>query len=302
VDRAVEARYDATAPGHADRRSSMPSTPARDAVATCAFLALIAVLACGFGPVRGALADEPPAAPEAPAEGQPAEAPADLREATADEAKSLLAALKKVYKKKNANDVLPALEPMAELKHESWDKALVRLLKHDSSLVAMRVAEMWCHRVTDKNLKKVWKAGWQEKRNDKRFTIKTKVLRAVGIAGHILDAKQYKAVEKDWRWMVGNPNESYSDALIDICWYFEVTKDKRHCRHMAEQLDEPGTNVVNDGNNPPADWWERKWKMWKPMKPAAVAALKAITGQEFDKTAVAKKWFEDNEKTFGFDW
>ena len=42
--------------------------------------------------------------------------------------------------------------------------------------------------------------------------------------------------------------------------------------------------------------------MWNPMKPAAVAALHAITGQEFDRTETARKWFEENEKTFGFTW
>ncbi len=243
----------------------------------------------------------------------------ELTEASKDEAKKLLDALKKVYKKKNATKILPLLEPMDGLKHESWEKPLLKLLKHQSSLVALKVAGMWDGRVRDKTVKKVWKAGWLEKVNDKRFPIKAKVLLAIAggapadaepIDGTkrpksswwILDKAQYKEVERDWRWMVGNPNERYADALIDICLYFEKTKDKRFCRWLAQELDEPTAESPNSPSNPPAEWWERRWKMWKPMKPAAVAALKAITGQEFDKTEDARKWLKENEKTFGFQW
>jgi hypothetical protein len=226
-----------------------------------------------------------------------------LREATPEEAKALLAALKKVYKKKDGTKVLPALEPMAELQHESWDKVLARLLRHDSSLVAMRVADMWAQRVSEDNLKAVWKASWMHKANKHRFRVKARVLRALAIAGHELDDRQYKEVERDWRWMIGNPNERYAEALIDICWYFEKTKDKRHCRWMAEELDDPTAGVdPNNPNTQPAAWQERRWKMWNPMKPAAVRALAAITGQEFDKTKEARAWFEANEATFGFEW
>lgn len=247
------------------------------------------------------LAEEPPFEQPETDEGAAAE-PVELKEASTEEAKKLLDALKKVAKKKNATLVTPALDAMAGLKHQSWEKTLLKLLRHKSSLVALKTAGMWTGRVRDKNVRKLWKASWGDKINDKRFVVKTKVLRALGLFGHVLDKKQYKDVERDWRWMVGNPNEKYADALIDICFYFEKTKDKRHCRKMAEELDEPLATNPNSPSNPPADWWERRWKMWKPMKVAAVEALKAITGQEFDKTEQARKWFEANEKEFGFKW
>ena len=106
----------------------------------------------------------------------------------------------------------------------------------------------------DANAKKLWKAGWSEKANEKRFPVKAKVLRALGLAGYVLDKNQYKEVERDWRWMIANPNVSYSGSLADICFYFQTTKDKRHCRLLAEELDDPTAGLdANDPNTPPVD-------------------------------------------------
>jgi hypothetical protein len=263
------------------------------------FVALLAFLAF-LAPCFAARAEEEAPAGEEPAEEATEERP--LRVAETDEARTLLDALKKVARKKNSTDVMPALEALAGVHHESFEKTLLKLVEHESSIVALKAAEMWAGRVNEKTAKKLFSAGWS-KVNDKRFPVKGKVLLALAAAGYVLDAKQYKEVERDWRWMLGNPDEAFAPALSDVCGYFERTKDKRHCRWMAEELDDPCANVnAADPNTQPLEWQERRWKMWKPTKPAAVRALKAITGQEFDKVEAARQWFEENEKTFGFKW
>lgn len=252
----------------------------------------------------GLCAEEEPPAPEeaAPGEAAPAEPPA-LRDATDAEAKPLVEALKKAERKKDPAEVAPALDAIAEVHHPDFEKSLLKLLGHESSLVAGRVAQMWEGRVRDpKAAGRLWKAAWGDKKNDKRFGVKGKVVRALGRAGIALDKRQYEDLERDWRWMIGNPGETFGEALVDMAAYFELTRDKRHCRWLAEELDEPMATNPNSPSNPPAEWWERRHKMWRPVKPAVVAALKAITGQEFDKTAQAKAWFEANERTFGFRW
>jgi len=252
-------------------------------------------------PVR---AEEEPVPPGTEAPGaEPAGEAAAPKAIDAEAAKPLLEALKKVERKKEAKPILEALDAIAEVHNPEFEKSLLKLLGHESSLVAMRVAELWQGRIADdKVADRVWKAAWLDKRNERRFGVKARALRAIGAAGVVLDKKQYDEVERDWRWMIGNPDESHAEPLTDLCAYFEATKDKRPCRRLAEELDEPVSTAPNSPTNPPAEWWERRHKTWRAMKPAVVAALKAITGQEFDKTEQAKAWFEANRKSFGFEW
>ena len=227
----------------------------------------------------------------------------ELRVLSDEEAKEITAALKKVYKKKDAAKIRPVLEKMDGVHHADWEKPMLRLLRADSGKLAAQVAGMWEGRVPDeKFLKKIWKASWGQKINDKRYAVKAKILLAWAPLKTQLDKNQHEDVERAWRWMVGNPKEGFSPALVDICLYVERTKDKRLTKWLAKELDEPMATNPNAPNNPPADWWERRWKMWKPTKPAVVSALKALTGQEFDTTKAARAWIEANEKTYGFKW
>jgi len=233
---------------------------------------------------------------------QPGQSP--LVAASPTQVKDLTAKLKKVVKKKNANDVLPTLAEIESLADPAFNKLLLKFVKHSSSLVATKAAAMWEWRVGGKKeRKKLWKASWGEKKNHRRYELKARVLVALARAGHVLDARQYREVESDWRWMLTNPNPKLASALAGICRYFELTKDKRHCRRMAEELDDPCINVsANDPSAQPLEWQERRWKLWHASKPAMVAALKALTGQEFDKTEQAETWFKAHEKSFGFKW
>ncbi len=237
--------------------------------------------------------------------GAEAEEDDELEEPSAEEARKLSTALKKVAKKKKTKEIMPALDAIEDYKHESFEKPLLKMLSHQNGEVAMRVAEMLCPRAHDKLMKGIWKA-YMAKPNKKRYGVKGKILLIYADKEIKLDAKQFKEVESDWRWMNGNPQKEFGEHLLDYCAYIEATADPRLFRRMAEELSEPGTDIaVNSPSNPPAEWWERKWNMWKLMKPGLVSALKAITEHEFDTTAEAKAWFEANEKTAkkaGIDW
>lgn len=142
-----------------------------------------------------------------------------------------------------------------------------------------------------------------EKKNDKRYAVNALVLKGFARAGLEIKDRDFKDIERAWRWIVGNPNPTMAPALVAIAEYVELAKDKRLFRQLAEELDEPGTNVnASDPNNPPADWWKRRWELWQASKPAVVSALLELTGKEFDKTAEAKAWLEENEKSFGVKW
>jgi len=85
--------------------------------------------------------------------------------------------------------------------------------------------------------------------------------------------------------------------------YFGYTKAKEAFRLLAEQLDEPAPSNVNDPNNPPASWWEARWKEWKANEKAVHWAIsQLVEGETFETTIEAKNWAEKHGKKHGIDW
>jgi hypothetical protein len=51
---------------------------------------------------------------------------------------------------------------------------------------------------------------------------------------------------------------------------------------------------VHDGDNPPQEYWEARWKAWAVWKGRVKEALFAITGQRFSTAAEARAWLKQN--------
>jgi hypothetical protein len=237
-------------------------------------------------------------APEGKPDAKPDAAPkADALKTIPDsQAAPLLEGLKKVAKAKTAADALPAFDALAGLTHPDFEAALAKHLGHSLRDVAVRAAAEVGKRPSPKTGATLWK-GWTLAINDKRPDVRGGILTAMGAAGIALDGKQYAEVEALWKKAADVP------SMLGIATYFKtIATDKRPCRILAEWLDEPraGGNV-EDGSNPPAEWWEARWKTWSAVKGVVAEALKAITGQTFHSKDEAKEWFEKNPK-FGFTW
>ena len=267
-------------------------------------LFLLAVGLLCLGPGSWARAEEPPADDEAE-EAEEEVAPLDPAEATRLE--KLLA---KAAKARKVADTLAALDEVGEQTHPSFQKPLLKMLTHESSRVAMRAADMlsWQRLESEKQQKKlgkaIWKKGFTDRKNHRRYNVKGRIVLATAdVEGDAeLDNSRFKDVERLWRTVIGDPREANAPAIVAVCEYVRLTKDKRLCRKLAEEIDEPGATAVNSPTNPPAEWWERRWKMWKQYKAEVVESLEELTGESFKDTAAAKAWFEANGKEFGFRW
>ena len=75
-----------------------------------------------------------------------------------------------------------------------------------------------------------------------------------------------------------------------IIQLFSKGKEKRAFRLLVDHLDEPKPANVDDPSNPPASWWEKRWKAWHYWRGNVKAALKEITGVDFTRSAFYKKW------------
>jgi hypothetical protein len=245
------------------------------------FLLLVALVHSG----ERARAADAPAPPAAPA----------LKALTDAEAEPLLDGLKKAWKARKADEALPAIEAVSGVAHPEVEPLLGKLLSHPVTAVAARAARALGDRPSPKVAGTLWRA-WVLPLNDRRWEVKTAMLESLARLRAPLDAKQYDEVEKVWK------QAPSVEAMNAVSGYFAaVATDKRPCKLLATWLDEPRAGSVHDAANPPAAWWEARWKLWQATKGGAAAALQAITGQSFETSAQAKAWFDANPK-FGVKW
>jgi hypothetical protein len=257
---------------------------------------LAAGLAASFLLAGVAFADEPAPKPGPETEKpKPAAKPA-LAALSDVEAAPLARGLALAAKGRTLEAVLPALEAIEGKTHATFEAPLVKMLAHSLGEVATRAAMALADRAGPKTGSALWRSGWLAPANKRRPEVQAAVLSAMGRAGLLLDAKQYDEVESLWR------KQTNARTVTLIAGYFAAVKtDKRPLRLLSEALDEPGAGSVNSPTNPPASYWEARWKMWQATKPAIQEAVQAITGQKFESSAEAKAWFDANPK-FGFDW
>jgi hypothetical protein len=257
----------------------------------------VALLLASLAPRASAEEPAPKPPAPAPAAGEVETKPAPPKVIPDAEASPLAEGLKKAWRAKTAEDALPALRAIEGKAHPSFEAPLVKLLGHASAEIAIRSADALAERAGPKTATAMWRGGWLSPANRDRTTVRTSILRALGRMGTTLDAKQYDEVESLWK------KATSGETLSAIAEYFgSVKTDKRPLRLLSEALDEPIATAVNSASNPPASYWEARWKMWKASQPAVQAALKSITGQTFESSAQAKDWFKKNEKEFGFVW
>lgn len=80
-------------------------------------------------------------------------------------------------------------------------------------------------------------------------------------------------------------------ALLDIA---QREREKQAVPLLLRHLDEPAPADVHAADNPPAEYWEARWKAWQAWRPKVQDALLAITGQRFEKAEDAKQWLKKN--------
>ena len=93
-----------------------------------------------------------------------------------------------------------------------------------------------------------------------------------------LDNKDFPGVQKAIIELAGNQKEL---AAINL---------------LLQHMDEPQPVFVDDPNNPPADYWERRWNNWEVWRLAVRETLYQITGQRFTKSKEARSWIQKNRR------
>ena len=81
------------------------------------------------------------------------------------------------------------------------------------------------------------------------------------------------------------------EAVLDLVIQH---KEKDALDMLLGHIDEPTPVNVDDGSNPPQEYWEARWKSWSVWRGKVKDAIYAITGQRFSTAAEAKAWLKKN--------
>lgn len=81
------------------------------------------------------------------------------------------------------------------------------------------------------------------------------------------------------------------EAILDLVVQH---KEVQAVPMLLRNLDEPTPGSVDDASNPPAEYWEARWKSWSAWRGKVKDALFAVTGQRFSTAAEAKAWLKKN--------
>ncbi len=82
------------------------------------------------------------------------------------------------------------------------------------------------------------------------------------------------------------------EAILDLVI---AHKEAQALPMLVRNLDEPAPENVDAGENPPAAYWEARWKSWNVWRGKVKDALFAVTGQRFSTAAEVKAWLKKNQ-------
>jgi hypothetical protein len=182
-----------------------------------------------------------------------------------------------------------ALEKLAPGSHASLVALLSDVIEKDQSIVLRkRAAQLLANQpanAANAALRKLLK----DQKVVSQPVVAAELVRALARCGY--DSKQWSDVEKLFDQGYEAERVPLHEAVLDLV---VEHKEKKAVELLLRNLDEPGTDDVEHPDNPPAEYWEARWKAWAVWRGKVKDALFAITGQRFSTTAEARAWLKQN--------
>lgn len=251
-------------------------------------LALMFCVALAQGPEVGD-------APARPSDARPVEASA-VRELTDDEAKAAIAEFQKVAKAKAAplRERVTAIEQLATGRHRTFVTVLVEVTRREKTLSVRRVAAQALGNQPPKQARPaILKLLGDEGVKDE--------LLVLGDLVTALDRAGYEA--RDWKVIDGLFERDYDADRVPLqramLALIANHKEKQAVDLLLRNLGEPIPVNVDDPANPPAEYWEARWKAWQVWREDVKNALFEITRQRFSTPEEARIWIKKNGKKIG---
>ncbi len=232
---------------------------------------------------------EPPPAPQKPVEA-PAAAPKVVEAWDDKTAKAAADELTKLLKGKSSMaEKHKALEQFATGSNKLLLKPLAQIVEMEKSIVIRkRAAELIANQPAAEANAQI-RTLLKNPRVGSYPTIMAELVRALSRCGY---------ASQQWADLEGLFERDYlpervplHEAVLEL---IATHKEKGAIPLLLRNIDEPVPSNVEEKNNPPAEYWEARWKAWSVWRGKVKDALFAITGQRFSTAAEAKAWLKQN--------
>lgn len=241
-----------------------------------------------------ALAFQDPAPAGKPASPEPVAAkPAPAAVTALDDktAKQKLDEFTKVQKAANSLvDKNRALELIAGGSHKTFVKPLAAIVEADKLVVIRkRAAELLAAQpAADANpaIRKLLKAA----KVGAYPTVQAELVKGLAQCGY--DKAHWADIADLFEREYQLERVTLQEAILDLV---ARHREKQAVDMLLRNLDEPApSGDVHAGENPPAEYWEARWKSWKAFRPKVQETLFVLTGQRFSEAKEAKAWLQKN--------
>lgn len=243
------------------------------------------MFALAFTVVLGAQDPKPAAQPA------PAVAERTVATWTDAEARNAVGEFRKAFSVKGAKlaDRLAAVEALAAGSHKSLVRPLGEVVRRDEAVTVRKAAAAALGYQPAKESKPLVRQLLEQKEVVASGPVATQLVQALGKLGYA--PADWKLLEDLFRAEYGQEHVPLQQAIVQIA---REQKEKQALDLLLDHLDEPIPTDIHGAANPPAEWWEKRWKAWRVWRGDVGDALFAITGQRFTTATEARTWLKKN--------
>lgn len=235
--------------------------------------------------------DPPPKPPEVPAQKAPVEAPKVIETWDDRRAKDAARALTKAFKRKSTSmrDRNNALEVVATGSNKALVKPLSAIIATDKSIVIRKRAAQLLANQPAKEANRTILKLLENSRVASQNNVMAELVRALSRCGYV--TRHWEKIDDLFEREYDLERVPLQEALLEL---IAEHKEKKAIPILLRNIDQPRPANVDDASNPPAEYWEARWKSWQRWRGKVKEALFAITGQRFGSSAEAKAWLKKN--------
>lgn len=234
------------------------------------------------------------AAASKPALAQPGEAAA--RPVPDKEAKEVLARLDKgKLDKLSLAQKVEAIEQLGAISNKVLVKPLVELVKNEKTLTVRRTAVRSLARQPAAEARTAILGLLKQNQISDKPELAADLVTALAGAGYT--SADWATIKRLFEQEFGAEHTQLQKAILGLV---ARHKEGQALELLVEHLDEPRPHDVDGAANPPAEYWERRWKAWRVWREDVKHALFVITGQRFSTGKEAKAWLNANGKKLGW--
>ena len=215
--------------------------------------------------------------------------PKELDDATA---KKALASLWKPQEKLTLAQKVERIETLRDVQHKSFVKPLTALVQNETQLTVRKAAALALSRQPAASARPALLALLK----DERMAPEVLAVVVEGLAGAGYQSADWTSVAPHFEKDFLPARYALQKQVIKLA---ARHKEKQAVKLLLHHIDEPIPDNVDAASNPPAEYWEKRYKAWQAWREDVKDAVFQITGQSFSTRKEARAWLKVNGPKLG---